>query len=311
MENMVKNILVIGATGFIGSNLVKLLLDKGFNIYVFIRSNSITGTKRLDNLKNINRIICTLEEFIDNADKLPEFDICYNLAAYYIDDKNLNEMVDGNINFLLSIIEFCSKNKTKLLINTGTCFEYGFNNGELLNEESKILPHSIYGASKASAVIMGNTYARLKNINMITLRLFGVYGPNENLNKFIPAIIDASLKNKNIYLTECTQIRDYMYVEDVVDIYYRVAFCKNIVNYEVYNICTSCRCSLKEIVDIIAKISNCNYDIFKFGKLEFRNNEVMNFIGDNTKLKSILDWEPRYTLEEGLRKTYDWYRKNL
>lgn len=313
MEGMVKKVLVTGATGFIGSNLVRKLYDKGYEVYVLLRPNSTLGTKRLEDYKKIYKIYGNSKELVYKANELPQFDVCYNLASYGVDyrQQDIDLIIEGNIKFTLDIIDFCSKNNTKLLIHTGSCFEYGINENEFLTEEHNINPQSLYGSAKAASVIMANTYAKLKNVKMITVRPFGIYGINEGIHKLIPSLIKAAINKENIKLTEGYQIRDYLYIEDLLEAYMILSDNDNIDPYEIFNVCSSKKTSIRDIVKHICEISGTDMSLFKFGEIPYRKNEVMSFVGDNTKIVREINWKPKYSLREGLELTYKWYKENL
>lgn len=312
METLGIKVLVTGATGFIGSNLVRRLLDNGFNVYVLIRPNSTIGTGRLDKYKGINKIFGNSTDLILKAKELPAFDICYNLASYGVDyrQQDLELVINGNIKFTLDIIEFCSLNNTRLLVNTGSCFEYGVNEEELLTEKHVINPQGIYGSAKAASVIMGNTYAKMKNVKMITLRPFGVYGSDEGMHKLVPQLMNAVIKNESMSLTEGMQIRDYIYLEDLLDAYIELGSNEGVKPYEIFNVCSSEKTTIKDIVRIICEVSDSDISLFKFGAIPYRENEVMSFVGDNSKIKEKINWGPKHSLRDGLELTFKWYKRN-
>lgn len=311
MEYMGLKVLVIGGTGFIGSNLVKKLIDRGFNVYVYIRPESSIGIVRLKKYSGFKYVNSGFEE-LSLINDLPSFDVCFNLASYGVNymDQNISQMIEGNIKFLTSIIDFCHKNNTKLLINTGTCFEYGSNNGKLINEKCIINPTSVYGASKAAGFIMGNTYAQFKKVNMITVRPFGIYGPDEGSHKLVPQLVETIIENKELDMTLGEQVRDYLHVYDLTDAYIDLALSKNIKFYEVYNVSSSQEITIKELVHKLCEISNYDESKFHYGKLPYRENEVMYFVGDNYKIYNDIGWKAKISLEQGLRSTLMWYREN-
>lgn len=302
------NCLVTGGTGFIGSRLIKRLVKEDMKVYALIRPNSSLGTKRLDCIKGVEYIELTSKDIIHNT-SLPQFDVCFNLAAYGVnyEQQDLNQMIEGNIKFLMDIIDFSFINNTKLLIHTGSCFEYGINEGEKLSEELKLEPQSIYGASKAAGCIMGNTYAKMKNVKMITVRPFGIYGPGEGEHKLIPQMIKSIISETRLDMTLGEQTRDYLYIDDLIDAYIKLATSKNIDFYESYNICSSVAIKLRDLGKLLADIFNCNEKNFNYGAIPYRKNEVMYFVGDNTKIKNEINWSPKIDLIEGLRLTAKWY----
>lgn len=325
MEIMGLKALVTGGTGFIGSNLVRELVEKNWEVYVLIRKNSSLGYKRLKNVKYIKYVyaedlfnhynktqveILTENTAVNNL--LPQFDVCFHLASYGVDysQQDIDKIIDGNIKFTLDVLNFCKENGTKKIINTGSCFEYGINEKERLNEKHNINPQSLYGSAKASTVIMANAYAKKYDIPLITVRPFGIFGENEGIHKLIPQIIKSIILNENMKMTLGEQIRDYIYIKDLTDAYIALAL-MDVPIYEVYNVCSGKNVEIKEIVQMLSNLTNTNINIFDFGAIPYRKNEVMYFVGDNTKIKTYTGWQPKYTLEDGLKRTHVWYKTNL
>lgn len=311
MENMELTVLVIGGTGFIGSNLIKKLIEKGFNVYAYIRPESSIGCRRLEKYIGIKYIYSSIEE-LKSLNNLPKFDICFNIAAYGVDymQQNILEMIEGNIKFLVEIIDFCEKNNTRLLVNTGTCFEYGCNDETHINEEGKLNPNSLYGASKVAGLIVANTYAKIKNVNMITVRPFGIYGPDEGMHKLVPQLIETIIKNKELDMTSGEQVRDYLYVDDLAEAYIELSLSKNIRFYQVYNVCSSQEITIRQLAHKLCKISDYDESRFNYGAVPYRENEVMYFVGDNSKIYNTIGWKPKVLLEDGLKLTLNWYKEN-
>lgn len=313
MENMGLKVLVTGGTGFIGSNLINKLVDDGQEVYVLVRPNSLNGIKRLEKYKNIKILNMSVEDLV-KIENLPQFDICFNLASYGVDYRNQDpyEMIDGNIKFVIRLIDFCNKNKTKLLVHTGSCFEYGINTKKIpLKETDELNPHSLYASSKVASVIMANTYAKIRNVRLVTIRPFGVYGPNEGMHRLVPQVIDTILNNKKLAMTEGEQIRDYLFVGDLVDAYINLSTDSRTKIYDIYNVCSSEPISIRQLVEELCKIYNYDISNFNFGSIPYRENEVMYFVGDNSKIYNDILWKPKTQLADGLRVTLEWYKSRV
>lgn len=317
--------LVTGATGFVGSNLIIELINKNWEIYALIRKNSSLGCKRLKGIKNIKYIYA--EELFKNKYKelneatlkntdferaLPQFDVCFNLAGYGVDysQQNVNELIDGNIKFTMYVLNFCKENKTKKVINTGSCFEYGLNEGKKINEEDKLNPQSMYGSAKASSVIMASAYSKNNNIPLVTVRPFGIFGENEGIHKFVPQLMQSVILNKRMKMTIGEQVRDYLYIKDLTEAYIKIAV-TDVPLYEAYNICSGIEIKIKDLAMEVSNLASDSLRLFDFGAVPYRKNEVMHFVGDNSKIKQYTNWETKYSLQHGLKKTYEWYKSNL
>ncbi|MCH4238521.1 MAG: NAD(P)-dependent oxidoreductase [Clostridium tyrobutyricum] len=314
MEDMGLRVLVTGGTGFIGSNLIENLLNRDCEVYALIRKESSIGFKRLEKFENL-RYIYVDDIFKQNLKQkifFPQFDVCFHLAAYGVDyrQQDINQIIDGNIKFTLKVLSFCKRNKTKKVINTGSCFEYGINNNEKLKENSNLNPQTYYSICKVASEKIANLYCKNNNMKIITVRPFGVFGEGEGLHRFVPQIVRGIILDKDIKMTLGEQVRDYLYIKDLTDAYIKLAL-SDVPQYEAYNICSSKEIKIKDIPLRLAKVIDCNVDLFKFGKLPYREKEIMYFVGDNSKIHKYTGWEPKYSIEKGLKNTYEWYKSNL
>jgi len=324
MEIMGLKALVTGGTGFVGSNIIKELVERKWEVYALVRKNSSLGYKRLNVIKNI-KFIYAEELFKNNCENLneldlrnskfnstmPQFDVCFHLAAYGVDyrEQNINKIIDGNIKFTMDVLKFCKINKTKKVIITGSCFEYGVNESKRLNEENKLNPQSYYSIAKVACENMASLYAKTNNIKLITIRPFGSFGEGEGVHRFVPQLMKSVILNENMNMTAGEQVRDYLYIKDLVEAYITLSV-KDVPLYEAYNVCSGVEIKIKDLAIEVAKITNNSLKLFNFGAVPYRKNEVMHFVGDNSKIKKYTDWTPKYTLEEGLTRTYEWYKEN-
>lgn len=312
MENMGLTALVTGGTGFIGSNLVRELINRNWNVFVLVRKNSKLGNKRIKDLEKVSYIYT--DDLFDKKESkygFPQFDACFHLAAYGVDynQNNLYDIIDGNIRFIIDLLEFCKNNNTKKIINTGSCFEYGLNEGIKLNERERLNPNSYYATAKVACENIAKIFAKDHNLCLITVRPFGVFGENEGLHRLVPQLMHSVINQKPLHMTKGEQVRDYLYVKDLIEAYIVLAL-SNVPCYEVYNVCSSMELTIKELALKIAEISNADPDLFNFGAIEYRVNEVMHFVGDNSKIKKHSKWEPNFTLDQGIAKTFKWYKNN-
>lgn len=313
MENLELNVFVTGGTGFIGSNLIKGLLNRGANVYALIRPNSSIGLSKIQNLKGINYVVSTSRDLLKKIDSLPRFDVCFHLASYGVDyrQNDYNLLINGNINFTMEILQFCKFNKTKVFINTGSCFEYGMNNKRLIKEDDALNPETIYSATKVSNEIIAKTFCKNNNIKLILVRPFGVFGPNEGMHRLVPQIMKAGIKNEPLKLTMGNQVRDYLYIDDLINAYIELALSDNIKSNEIYNICSSKEITIRKFINKIIEVCNFNRKNYLFGEIPYRLNEDMYFVGDNSKLKKIIGWSPQFSIEDGIKMTYLWYKNML
>lgn len=300
------NVLVTGATGFIGTNLIHKLLDSDYNISIFTHKK--VNTKHIRNIiskLDVHNVDLSNPKSVNEKIKKIKPEIIYHLATYGVnrnqtdDGKIIKTNILGTLNLFNSISQY---KEVKKIVNVGSCFEYG-PKLKKIKEDDETNPQSIYGISKVEQTNIARYFFEQKKLPITTLRVFNTFGPFENPNRLIPSMVLASLVQKKIIINNPKDVRDFVFVKDVVEGMVRTSKIKK--SGEILNIGTSKEYQVKEIVRKLSKITN--YDNVIFNKS--RNHEYGGkIIADITKLKRSLKWEPKYTMEEGLKETIDWFK---
>ena len=304
-----QKVLITGGFGFVGSHLVKHFVKTGAKVYVLALPNA-DKSLIYDCLDKINTFEVDIQDTVQ-VEKIVLYvkpDYVFHLASYGVNSKNKDELLSAKINIIgsINLIKPLIKTGCKKLINIGTSSEYGISAAK---EDSVLNPVDIYGSTKASATIVLHQIAKEKNIDIVTLRLFGVFGEGEEPHKIFSYVILNLLKNKDVRLTKCEQLRDYMYVENIVDIISEVGLDKNLKN-EIFNIASGDCYPLKYYIDLIFEYMNTNKNPM-YGALEYRNTERFAPTADISKAKDLLEFKINIPLEEGLKKTIQWYKDNV
>ena len=307
---MKKKILVTGATGFIGKNLVESLKEK-FEVYALILDE-----KEKNVIPQIDYIFW--ETFFDRENevktldgkKLGKIDTVIHLASYGVNpkDNDIDKMIESNINLTKDLILNLERVSCKNIIFTGSGFEYGDKGKIKLKEDMELNPFSLYGATKVSAFLIGKKLCESLGINYINLRLFNIFGEYEGSNRLIPQIINNYLEGKELNFTAGNQVRDYLYIKDIIEVYEMILE-KNIYNNETYNVCSSEGVTIKGFITKVADIIGINKDSLKFGTIPSRKEEALYIVGDNSKLKREFNWNRKYSYEFGIKNIYDFFRK--
>ena len=301
---MNKSILVIGGTGFIGRNLIKFLLKKKFNISsISLKKKKI---KKQKNLKNFffdvsNKKKCSL--FFKNR----KFDYVINLAGY-VDHRSFFSKNTNIINYhLLSTINtvyYLNKKNLKKYIYVGSSDEYGLNKSPQ-NENYREMPISTYSFSKTAATHFLQMIARSENFPSVILRIFLTYGPDQNINRFIPQIISGCLKDDKFKTSSGEQIRNFCYIDDVIRAIYLSMISKKSIG-QVFNIGTDKSYKIKDVVMIIRSLIKKGMP--EYGKIKLKKNENLKLYPDITKIKRILRWKPKISFRQGLSKTIKYFK---
>ena len=307
---MKKKILVTGATGFIGKNLVESLKEK-FEVYALILDE-----KEKNVIPQIDYILWKTffdrENEIKTLDgkKLGKIDTVIHLASYGVNpkDNDIDKMIESNINLTKDLILNLERVSCKNIIFTGSGFEYGDKGKIKLKEDMELNPFSLYGATKVSAFLIGKKLCESLGINYINLRLFNIFGEYEGSNRLIPQIINNYLEGKELNFTAGNQVRDYLYIKDIIEVYEMILE-KNIYNNETYNVCSSEEVTIKEFITKVADTIGINKDFLNFGAIPSRKEEALYIVGDNSKLKRDFDWNRKYSYEFGIKNMYDFFQK--
>lgn len=312
MKNYLNNqrVLITGANGFIGSHVVQRMVQEKALVSVIVRESS--DLWRIEELKkDIDIHLVDLRDSlsIDQYMKQIKPDFIFHVGAYGVDSRQKDYYTAASTNIMgtMNLLNSLKDIGCKKFINVGTCMEYG-DKQEIIQENSYLEPDSIYGSTKASATIIAHQIAAENNINIVTLRPFGIFGEKEGSHKFFPYIILSILEDKEVNLTPCEQYRDYCYIENIMDGFVLAAENEAVKN-EIFNIGSGEIFKLKHFVDIIYKEVGQKKEP-NYGALAYRKNEVWRQQPDTTKIKSLLNWEPKVSLDEGIKRTINWYQEN-
>ena len=308
-----RNILITGGTGFIGANLTHALLDGKFKIHVLVRKSS-----NIWRLKNIQKKIQfhELDLMNINDDKIikkinPE--IVFHCAAYGINSKesNYSKMIKTNVHGTLNLFSILSNLNVKRIVNIGSVFEYGVKSGNRgLLETNSLNPLTFYGITKASQTNIAQYFFKLRSLPVTTLRLFTPYGRFENKGRLVSDIMFAIINNKKLVISSPKSVRDFIFIDDVVDAMIKASKTPNIEG-EIFNIGAGKLKSVKKIVEICKKFTNFNKDISLL-ESQKRDYDISGGKGyaNIQKAKKILHWKPKNSIEQGLKKSYQWYQSN-
>lgn len=298
------SVLVTGATGFLGKNLIELLNEKKVNVVAYVLDND----PEMDWLKKSGVTSFIYERDLDASDAV-EIDTCIHLASYGVKytDKDIDTIVDVNIKLACKIMQFCARNGCKTFLTAGSGFEYGQQAQERIKETATVNPEDVYAASKVASETMLKVIAQLIGIKFLIGRPFSIYGKYEPEHRLLPLIYATAESSKKIQMTAGMQMRDYLYVKDVVNGFYEIAVnSQNFETGEAINICSGVECTLRDFIYSIVDINGFDRDLFNLGALDYRKNESMYFIGDNTKIRTRTRWKQEYPFDKAIADYNDW-----
>ena len=299
---MKKKILILGGTGFIGYHLAKEALRRGFQVSSLSKNTPIK--KRY--LKRVKYIIADISKKDSIKKKIKEdFQYVINLAGY-VDHSNKNKTYNSHYLGCKNISNFFLKKKIKKFIQVGSSMEYGLAKSPQ-KESFKCKPKSIYGKAKLfSTKYLLNLYNKHKFPATI-VRLYQVYGPYQDLNRFIPIVINSCKNNREFPCSHGRQFRDFLYIKDLIDVFFLIL--KNSkVKGEIFNIGYGKPMKIKNIIKKIVKYYKSGSP--KFNTIKLRNEEQIKIYPDMRKTRKIFNWKPKVNFSEGLVKTIKYCKAN-
>jgi dTDP-glucose 4,6-dehydratase len=317
-----KKAIVTGGLGFIGSNLIKLLLKKNYKIINLDKisySSNFYNTIEFKNNKNYKFIKCDINQRKKISILLKKFNpnIIFNLAAETHVDRSIDSpenFIKSNIMGVYNLLEILRQKKFKniKLIHVSTDEVYGDVLKGRSIENSKYNPSSPYAASKASADHLVKSYVKTYNLNAIITNCSNNYGPKQHPEKFIPKMIYNILNNKNLPIYgDGKNSREWIYVLDHCEALIKIS--SKGKRGQNYNIGSKKNMSNLNICKILIRLSN---------KIKIKNNSKIKFIKDrpghdfryalnSNKILKKIKWLPKTSIEQGLYKTIKWYLNNI
>lgn len=314
-----KKVLVTGAGGFIGSHLVEELVKIGAHVRAFVRYNSRNDWGMLELLpkhilQEMEVIAGDIQDpfFVKRAVK--GCDIVFHLAALIpipYSYKAPQSYVRINVEGTLNVLQACLEAGVEKVIHTSTSEVYGTAKYVPIDEDHPLNPQSPYAATKVAADKLAESYYLSFELPVAIIRPFNTFGPRQSARAVIPTIVTQALTRDIVELGSLEPVRDLTYVKDTVRGFLAIAN-SNKSEGEVLNIGTGQGTTIGELVNIVSKILGKELKVcVEDERKRPEKSEVMKLICDYSKAKNMLNWTPRYSLEDGLREVVGWIGDNL
>ena len=320
-----KKIIVTGGLGFIGSNLIKLLIKKNYfviNIDKVNYASNFYNTRNFSKKKNYKfiRLDINNKPKLKKILKLHKPVAVFNLAAETHVDRSIEgptEFIKSNIvgvfNLLEAFRDFSKKNKKVKLIHISTDEVYGDVIKGRSKENDPYKPSSPYAASKASSDHLVYSYVRTFKLNAIITNCSNNYGPHQHPEKLIPKLIYNIIKNKPLPLYgKGKNSREWIFVDDHCEALFKVF--KNGAKGQFYNIGSNINSSNLDIAKLLINIAKKKTKLGKKVKIKFvkdRPGHDVRYALDSKKIFKRLKWKSKINLKKGLENTFNWYFKNM
>jgi len=302
-------ILLTGASGFVGNNLARYLLNEGHGVSILVRPDH-TSWRLVDLLPHVQVRTADLcdPEAVNAAVREARPEWVFHLAAHgaYSFQSDPLAILQTNIIGAANLLEACLRTGFDAFVNTGSSSEYGFQDHPPVETE-QIEPNSHYAVAKASATMLCRYLARSRKARITTLRLYSVYGPYEEPARLIPTVIVRGLGNRLPLLVNPLVARDFVYVGDVVRAYVLAATTHDQEPGAVYNVGTGVQTSIGDAVETARSILNIT-DQPQWSSMPDRIWDTGTWVSDSRSIREKLGWEPRFGFREGFASTVQWFR---
>lgn len=297
-----KKILITGGTGFIGYHLASECLKRKF----LVTSISVNKPNKLRKLNKVKYLYCD----ISNKKKLykildKNYDFVVNLAGY-VDHTMKKKTKESHYIGCKNLALFFLNTKISKFVQIGSSVEYGkLKSPHIENNKNSQKTHSVYGFSKLLSTKFLLGLNQKLDFPVSILRLYLAYGPYQEINRVIPITINKAIKKKNFACSGGLQLRDFLYIDDVIKSIFKVLYNKN-ANGEIFNIGSGKPLRVKYVINKICRVIGSGKP--EFGKIKLRKDEPKSLYPSINKAKKLLKWRPIVGIDIGLKKTITYYK---
>jgi len=311
-ENM--KVLVTGADGFIGSHLTEALLKEGYQVRALAQYNSFNYWGWLEDIAPSSNLEIVCGDVRDPnycREICKGIDAIFHLAALIAIPYSYTapeSYIETNIKGTLNICQAAKDNKVKRILVTSTSEVYGTAKYVPIDEKHPLQPQSPYSASKIGADAIAMSFYNAFKLPLTIARPFNTYGPRQSARAVIPTIITQIASGmKEIKLGDTSPTRDFNYVKDICQGFILLSQCDKAIG-ETVNIGSNYEISIKETFELIKDIMHSDTKLVTDEqRIRPEKSEVFRLWCDNSKIKALTGFEPKYTIKEGLEKTVKWF----
>lgn len=301
--------VVMGATGLVGSALVRRLLDDGWEVTATVRDTAAAANVA-DALRDAR--VVTLADALDGDAVAAILGECRPDVVFNCVGKNMNSgrnaargYGEANVTVTAVTLDECARFGIERVIVFGSAWEYA-RSDHPLDENAPVQPTTLYGATKVAASTVARYFRVTAGLDVCIVRPFFLYGPRDQLNRFVPYVVTSALVGQPIEMSTGTQRRDYLYVEDLAAGLVLLAACSGTAP-PVLNFSGPGEHLLLDIAAIVVDITGSRSPIIPGARPQAPADPPV-FLGDSRLAREMLGWRPAHDLRSGLAKTVAWYR---
>jgi nucleoside-diphosphate-sugar epimerase len=297
--------LVTGATGFVGSHLARRLVEAGVDVHILAREQSNFWRMR-DVLPRVTVHRADLRDLpsLKAAFATARPDYVFHLAAATVVAGATDgpaDLVSVNLAGTVNLIEACDAVAYRGMVTTGDSFEYAPSPGRL-SEETPARPDALHGVTKLAATLFAQAMAHGRKRPIVTLRLFSTYGPADHPKRLVPRVIAGAIAGIDLPLSRPEIARDWVYVDDVVDLYLEAAERAGELGGRVFNAGSGLSTSIDKIVEAILQLTGSSAKP-RWGIFEAPEHDRYPWVADPALTFASFRWRPRISLADGLART--------
>lgn len=299
-----RRLAVTGATGFVGSAFARGAVEGGAGLTVIARADS--DRWRLVPVEGEYRLLLSTLDGLANAEPI-DAEVFVHFASAGVDQTfdDVEELVHTNVVGTLRALQYALRSGVGRFVMLGSSGEYG--PGHDVREDAPLQPTSEYGATRASATLLARSFGARRNLQVVTVRPFSVYGPYEAPYRLLPYAIMRALDGRPIEISSGVQTRDFIHVADVA---HGIALAATVpgIEGEVFNLCTGVETTVHEAVELAARLAGGGSRVVG-GARPAIPGEMWRTSGSPASARRRLGWIAAQPLGEGLAGTLDWFRE--
>jgi len=314
-----RQVLVTGAGGFIASHLIERLVKDGAQVRAFVRYNSRNDVgmlrlvsadvfSALEVIQGDLRDVEAIRKAVKNMDTVFHLGALIAIPYSYV---NPREVIDVNIMGTLNVLTAARDTNVRRVVHTSTSEVYGTAQYTPIDEKHPLQGQSPYSASKIGADKIAESFYRSFDVPVVTLRPFNTYGPRQSTRAVIPTIITQALTCDEVKLGSLDPMRDFTFAADTANGFVLVAEADNVLGEEI-NLGNDNTIRIGDLVEkIFGIIGKTPKIITDEQRIRPGKSEVMKLWASNQKAREMIGWEPRVSLDEGLKFTIEWISSHL
>ena len=297
--------LVTGASGFIGSHLVRGLVREGLAVHALCRAGSDLSRLRdvMPRLRIHEADVLDFEGLVA-AIRSARPDYVFHLGGASViagAAPVAKDLVEVNLLGTVNLLDACESVDYRCLVQTGDAFEYGLQTGPL-QESDVCRPDTLHGITRLGATLYAQARARNLGRPIVTLRLFSVYGPCDHPRRLVPRVIAGALAGTPIALSRPEIARDWVYVEDIVELYMEASRMPARLAGGVFNAGSGRASCIADVVETVLRLTGSRAEA-RWGAFPVAAHDAGCWVADMRQTFDTFAWRPRISLEQGLEKT--------